>query len=126
MKDKAMTENEIVARVLRLTGGKYRFLKDVPDEEWTDRHEAELKRQIAEDPDSWESTDEELARAKPFAEAFPDLAESIRRSRGRPPAENPKKQVTLRLDSEVLARFRAQGPGWQSRINEILRKAVGL
>ena len=44
--------------------------------------------------------------------------------RGRPKLENPKKLVTLRLDSEVLERFRDSGPGWQSRINDILRKAV--
>ena len=49
-----------------------------------------------------------------------------RRSRGRPPSENPKKQVTLRLDSEVVESFRAGGRGWQSRMNEALRKAAGL
>jgi uncharacterized protein (DUF4415 family) len=31
--------------------------------------------------------------------------------------------VSLRLDKEILERFRASGPGWQSRINEALRKA---
>jgi len=46
--------------------------------------------------------------------------------RGRPKLENPKRQVTLRLDGEVLDRFRASGAGWQVRINEALRKAVGL
>ena len=45
--------------------------------------------------------------------------------RGRPRAAEPKQQVTLRLDPIVLERFRASGPGWQSRINDILRKAVG-
>ncbi|MFM9978150.1 MAG: BrnA antitoxin family protein [Sphingomonadaceae bacterium] len=45
---------------------------------------------------------------------------------GRPPqGDEPKKQVTLRLDADILARFRAGGPGWQTRINEALRKAVG-
>ncbi len=76
--------------------------------------------------DSPEATDEQLAQARPFADVFPDLAESIRRARGRPALDNPKKQVTLRLDSDVIARFRAGGPGWQSRINDILRKAAGL
>jgi uncharacterized protein (DUF4415 family) len=76
--------------------------------------------------DNPEWTEEDFKRAKPFADVFPDLAESIRRARGRPRSGNPKKQVTLRLDTDVLARFRAQGPGWQSRINEILRKAAGL
>jgi uncharacterized protein (DUF4415 family) len=45
---------------------------------------------------------------------------------GRPPMENPKKQVTLRLDPDVLEGFRAMGKGWQSRINAELRKALGL
>ena len=76
--------------------------------------------------DSPEATDEQIAQARPFTEVFPDLAESIRRSRGRPALDNPKKQVTLRLDSDVIARFRDGGPGWQSRINDILRKAAGL
>lgn len=45
---------------------------------------------------------------------------------GRPPLANPKKQVTLRLDPEVLEKFRATGRGWQSRINAELRKALGI
>lgn len=44
---------------------------------------------------------------------------------GRPKSESPKKQVTLRLDQAVLEKLRATGPGWQSRANEILKKAVG-
>ena len=46
---------------------------------------------------------------------------------GRPPQRGvAKRQVTLRLDPDVIDRFRADGPGWQSRINAALRKAVGL
>ena len=45
---------------------------------------------------------------------------------GRPKSADPKKQVTLRLDSAVIERFRAMGPGWQSRINAELRKVLGL
>ncbi|MDM7955120.1 BrnA antitoxin family protein [Blastomonas sp.] len=45
---------------------------------------------------------------------------------GRPKSDNPKQQVTLRLDSAVLEGFRATGPGWQSRINAELRKALKL
>lgn len=47
-------------------------------------------------------------------------------SAGRPKLDDPKQQVTLRLDGIVLERFRAGGPGWQTRINEALRKAVGV
>lgn len=68
----------------------------------------------------------ELAKFRPFDKVLPDVAESIKRSRGRPPVDNPKKQVTLRLDAEVVEKLRASGRGWQSRVNEVLKKAVGL
>ena len=42
--------------------------------------------------------------------------------RGRPPLGAPKKLVSLRLDQDIIDRFRAGGPGWQSRINAALRK----
>ena len=45
--------------------------------------------------------------------------------RGRPPGST-KAQVSLRLDQDVIAAFRAQGPGWQSRMNDALRKAAGF
>jgi uncharacterized protein (DUF4415 family) len=34
--------------------------------------------------------------------------------------------VSVRLDREVLEHFQAQGPNWQERINEALRKVAGL
>ena len=34
-------------------------------------------------------------------------------------------QVTLRIDQDVLQHFQQDGPGWQERINEALRKAAG-
>ena len=89
----------------------------------TDEEEAEIQRQIAEDPDDFEATDEELAQARPFAEVFPELAESIRRSVGRPPLAKPRKLVSLRLEPDVLEKFRATGPGWQRRINDVLKAA---
>jgi len=46
---------------------------------------------------------------------------------GRPPlGDAPKRQVTLRLDGDIIDRFKAGGPGWQSRINAALRGAAGL
>lgn len=46
-------------------------------------------------------------------------------SRGRPPGSS-KNLVSIRLDDAVLAHFKQGGPGWQTRINEALRKAAGL
>lgn len=51
----------------------------------------------------------------------------VRRAKpGRPKKAAPKQAVNIRLDPDVLAHFRATGPGWQSRINEALRKAARL
>lgn len=76
--------------------------------------------------DNPEWTEEDFRQARPFAEVFPDLAESIRRSRGRPAVEAPKRQISLRLDPDVIDAFKATGKGWQGRINDALRKAVKL
>ena len=55
-----------------------------------------------------------------FEEADLMIGDKVVR-RGRPKSEAPKRLVTLRLDPDVLDRFRASGPGWQTRINAALR-----
>ena len=45
---------------------------------------------------------------------------------GRPKKANAKVSVHLRLSPEVIAHFRARGPGWQTRIDEALRRAAKL
>jgi uncharacterized protein (DUF4415 family) len=44
--------------------------------------------------------------------------------RGRPPGSGKKTQTTVRISNEVLAFFRASGPGWQTRMDAALRKYV--
>lgn len=80
------------------------------------------------DPDDApEWTDERFDRAQ-----FSDGGKVLRKASGtwskpgRPPLANPKQQITLRLDPEVIEKFRASGKGWQSRINQELRKVLGL
>lgn len=80
-------------------------------------------RQEWDDLDIPELTEDDLKTAKPFAEVFPDLAASIRRARGRPKVEAPKQQVSLRLDPDVIEKFKATGKGWQARINDVLKAA---
>ncbi len=89
----------------------------------TDAEEAEIQAGIAADPDNPEWTEENFRSAVPFAEALPALTEKLRRTRGA--QKTPTKQlVSLRLDQDVLLRFRATGPGWQARMNEALRRAA--
>jgi uncharacterized protein (DUF4415 family) len=51
---------------------------------------------------------------------------AVKRYRGqRGPQKTPVKQdIKLRIDPDILASFRATGPGWQSRINDALRRAL--
>ena len=70
-----------------------------------------------------EWTDEMIAEARPASEVLPpEVAALLVRRRG-PQAAPTKKAVTLRLDPDVLDKFKSTGPGWQSRMNEALRQA---
>jgi len=77
-------------------------------------------REVSDNP---ELTKADFAKARPFSEAFPDLSASIRKGRG-PNKAPTKKLVSLRLSPEVIAHFKSTGKGWQSRIDETLRRAV--
>ncbi|MDR6660510.1 BrnA antitoxin family protein [Tardiphaga sp. 1201_B9_N1_1] len=85
-------------------------------------YSAKDMREVSDTP---ELTKDDFAKAKPFAEALPDLAKSIRKGRG--PNKAPTKTlVSLRLSPDVLTHFKSKGPGWQSKIDEVLRKAAGV
>lgn len=43
----------------------------------------------------------------------------------KPTIPNAKEAVSLRLDRVILDHFQAEGPGWQDRINDALRKLIG-
>ena len=77
--------------------------------------------QLVVDDDNPEWTEEDFAKARPLSE-FPELAAAFAKLRG-PQRAPVKQQVTLRLDPDVIAKFRATGPGWQARINAALRAA---
>jgi uncharacterized protein (DUF4415 family) len=73
------------------------------------------------DAENPEVTEEQFTNAQSFADLHPELAakEMARRARG--PQKTPtKRMVSLRLDGDVLERWRASGKGWQGRINDTL------
>lgn len=76
--------------------------------------------------DSRRGQDARAAAEKAFkavtAKPPPGPAEATpARPQGLPPV---REQVTLRIDQDILERFREAGPGWQDRINAALRKAL--
>ena len=75
--------------------------------------------------DNPEWTAKDFARARPASEVIGKAAAaSLVRKGGRPakPAEERKQQVTMRLSPDVLAAARATGPGWQTRVDDVLRR----
>lgn len=73
------------------------------------------------DEDTPELTKESLARARTLNEI---LSERGLPPIGRPRAEVTKTPVNLRLDPEIVEHFKADGPGWQTRINAVLSDHV--
>lgn len=80
------------------------------------------------DADNPEWTDADFARARPAAEVLPAAVfEGLvkrapgQRGKGKRPAKVP---VTIRLDPALLARLKAQGLGWQTRISKMLEEAA--
>jgi uncharacterized protein (DUF4415 family) len=63
-----------------------------------------------------------VPRAEAAAAAASDVAKVVRRiARKGLPQSSRKSAISLRLDEEVLAWFRTQGPGYQTRMNAVLR-----
>lgn len=89
----------------------------------TQEEDAAIDAGIAADPESFELNEDWFADARPAREVIPHIVERARRTRGK--QRSPTKQrITIRLDADIVARFRNSGPGWQTRLNDTLRQAV--
>lgn len=78
----------------------------------TPAEDAQITADAMSDPDTRPFTDEEWVTAKTTA------------GRGRPLGSGSKVQITLRLDTDLVAKFKASGDGWQTRINDALKSWV--
>jgi uncharacterized protein (DUF4415 family) len=70
--------------------------------------------------------DAHVVKAKEYRE-LPELTEEMLvrakiRKGGRPVSANPRKLISLRLPADVIARWKATGPGWQTRMADRLSK----
>ena len=48
----------------------------------------------------------------------------IKRGRGRPSLAQKRPTLNMRIDADLLEAFKATGPGWQTRIHDILRQSM--
>ena len=84
-----------------------------------------MSRKVVVDADNPEWTAEDFKRARPATSLPPEIRSAFPNTRG-PQKSLRKVPVSIRLTPEVVERFKASGPGWQSRIDDVLKKAVGL
>ena len=85
----------------------------------TEAEDDAINRGIAQDADNPEWTDADFAQAAAPSAMSQQL---VRRARGAQVAPT-KRAVSIRLDRDVLDRWKATGRGWQGRINAVLRRA---
>jgi uncharacterized protein (DUF4415 family) len=71
------------------------------------------------DNDNPEWTEDDSAKAVKLSDLPASLQAKLRK-RGRPVAESTKERITIRISPEVVERFRATGPGWQTRMDAAL------
>lgn len=70
-------------------------------------------------------TEEELAQMRPAQELPSEIFEALPRNPGgRPRSAKPKQQITLRIDADVVAAYKATGTGWQTRMNQALAQGA--
>ncbi|MBC7157499.1 MAG: BrnA antitoxin family protein [Rhodobacteraceae bacterium] len=84
-----------------------------------------MPRPTVTDQDNPEWTEDDFARARPARELPAHVRAAFPRTRG-PQKAATKVHVSIRLSPEVIEHFKAGGPGWQSRIDDALRKAAGV
>jgi uncharacterized protein (DUF4415 family) len=84
------------------------------------------KRKLTPPPDDYDPaaplTPEEIKTLRPAREWFAEHGIPMPVPRGRPKAIETKEPVTIRMSKSVLDYFKADGPGWQTRINEVLER----
>jgi len=82
------------------------------------------RRKAEQDDENPEWTESDFARARPASEVLsPEVLSAFRRPRGAQVAPT-KVPISIRLSREVVDHFKAAGAGWQSRIDETLKKAI--
>ena len=78
---------------------------------------------MADDPDAFELDERWFAETEPIPEDRLHTLGPAQRARGKQKA--PRKQdIHIRLDADVIEHFKRDGRGWQTRINDSLRKIV--
>jgi uncharacterized protein (DUF4415 family) len=83
-----------------------------------------LARRRGESRTDWARVRREAGKGPGAAATNRHIGELIERKRGRPVVGEPKTAISLRIPNSILARWKATGPGWQTRMAKALDKAL--
>ena len=86
--------------------------------------ETAINAGIARDPDTFELDADWFARARPAIEVDPDLVKAHRRARAQGKKVPMIEHVSIPLDAHLVRRLEKTDPNWNTRVNDILRKAL--
>lgn len=78
------------------------------------------------DIDNPPMSDKKLATMQPLRKVLPALDKNLKKLRGRPAKEAPKKPISLRLDADIVDWLQSSGKGYQTRMNTLLRDVMEL
>jgi uncharacterized protein (DUF4415 family) len=78
----------------------------------------------AADEENPEWTEEDMHRARPAGEVLREIygEQTAKEMLRRRQSGTPKREVMIPLDEDVLREFQALGPGWEAKVNEVLRE----
>ena len=94
---------------------RVRYSRKELNENFSDKQDAEIKRLLAQ-----RTVPDDQLDLSDIPE-ITDWDNAVRQNQFYRPV---KQQTSIRLDADVLAWFKAQGKGYQTRMNEILREAM--
>ncbi len=87
------------------------------------RRPADISKEDWDAVDVPEQTAGDFSAMRPATEALPVAVKRLIGQRG--PGRKPSKvAVSLRVDRDVVEQFKSGGPGWQSRMNTVLKAAA--
>ncbi|MDQ7014851.1 MAG: BrnA antitoxin family protein [Gammaproteobacteria bacterium] len=90
----------------------------------SETEDAAINEAISNDSDTLEWSDQMFQQAKPAESLIPEVVETYKKAHRGKQRSPTKVQLTVRLSPEVIAYFKETGKGWQTRLDDVLKKHV--
>lgn len=82
-----------------------------------------MKDPIDDDAPEW--TEEDFKNARRLKDVHPEIVEAFKAlRRGRPPVDDPKRQITLRIRGSLVDALKSHGRGYMARVEKVIEDAI--